>query len=170
MEVSVTPNRSSRPRHCETRTAGTTRTNSCWRASATANATYDLPSPTSSASRAPPYREMMALNRFAAGIWWGASQAGQVAGGVTLATDAPSSSARAAAQTTSRGAASPAGSSATARGSATGTRCSERIRGQRAAVGAIELEGIGDEIVGWFAAFAATRELVPYGRAAAWDR
>ena len=113
---------------------------------------------------------MMALNRFAAGIWWGASQAGQVAGGVTLATDAPSSSARAAAQTTSRGAASPAGSSATARGSATGTRCSERIRGQRAAVGAIELESIGDEIIGGLAALAVTRELRPYGGTAGRDR
>ena len=113
---------------------------------------------------------MMALNRFAAGIWWGASQAGQVAGGVTLATDAPSSSARAAAQTTSRGAASPAGSSATARGSATGTRCSERIRGQRAAVGVIELESIGDEIIGGLAALAVTRELRPYGGTAGRDR
>ena len=114
---------------------------------------------------------MIEVSRSAAGIWCGASHAGQEErGGAIDAIDVPSSSARAAAQATSRGAASPGGSSATARGSATGTRCSDRIRGQRAAVGAIESEGIGDEIVGWFAAFAATRELVPYWRAAAWDR
>ncbi len=82
-----------------------------------------------------------------------------------LARGAPSSSARAALDTTARGDASPPGSMATVRGSATGTRCSERIRGQRAAVGGIELERIGDEIVGGLGARAAPRKLGPDRRA-----
>src|SRR2546429_8359319 len=109
---------------------------------------------------------MIGGGRSGAGIWCGASHAGhEERGGAIHAIGVPSSSARAAAQATSRGAASPGGSSATARGSATGTRCSDRIRGQRAAGGAIEVEGIGDENVGWGAAVAATRGLVPYGSA-----
>src|SRR6266542_3759207 len=77
------------------------------------------------------------------------------------ASDGPSSSARAALPTTSHGCASPAGRSATAKGSGTGTRCSERIRGQRAAVGAIEFERISDEIVSGLTAVTAARELRP---------
>src|SRR6266446_8780044 len=104
---------------------------------------------------------MIALSRSAAGTWCGASQAGQVV--AVGAIVCPSSSARAALATTLRGGASPAlpGASATVRGSATGTRCSERIRGQRAAVGAIELESLGNEIIGGLTALAAARELRP---------
>src|SRR5467141_3127193 len=170
--VSATANRSSKARHCGTRTAGTTRVKGWPQAWATASATYDLPRPTSSASRAPPWRAMIAVSRWAAGTWCGASQAGQVEDGVIAASGAPSSSARAALATTARGDVSPAppappgppGARATVRGSATGTRCSERIRGQRATVGGIELEGIGDEIVGALAAFAAASKLCPHRR------
>src|SRR5882762_8463181 len=159
--VSATANRSSKARHCGTRTAGTTTVNGWPRARATASATYDLPNPTSSASRAPPCRAMIALSRSAAGTWWGASQAGH--GVAPGATAVPSSSARAALATTARGATASPGASATVRGSRTGTRCSERIRGQRAAVGSIELESIGNEIVGGLAALPAARELRPDG-------
>jgi hypothetical protein len=101
---------------------------------------------------------MIAVNRSAAGTWCGASQAGQLEDDLAIDAGggpAPSSSARAALATTARGGASPAGSRATARGSAIGTRCSERIRGQRAAVGGIELEGLRDKIIGGLAAGAA---------------
>ena len=81
------------------------------------------------------------------------------------ASGAPSSSARAALDTTARGDASPPGSSATVRGSAIGTKCSERIRGQRAAVGSIEVERFGDDIVGGLAARAAPGKLGPDRRA-----
>src|SRR5258707_8446145 len=106
---------------------------------------------------------MRALSRSAAGTWWGASQAGH--GIAPGATAVPSSSARAALAMTPRGGASLAlsGARATVRGSRTGTRCSERIRGQRAAVGSIELESIGNEIVGGLAALPAARELRPDG-------
>ena len=102
---------------------------------------------------------MIAVSRSAAGIWCGASQGGHATG----AAGVLSSSARAAAATTERGGASPAGSSATARGSATGTRCSERIRGQRAPVGEFELKDIGDEFVGGLTTGAAPGELLPDG-------
>src|SRR2546422_69215 len=104
---------------------------------------------------------MIEVSRSAAGIWCGASHAGQANDGASDARGAPSSSARAELATTARGGASPAGSRATARGSATGTSCSERMRGQRAAVGGIELESISDEIVGGLAASAATGKLGP---------
>src|SRR6266446_4989645 len=170
--TSCWPNRFNKSRHCGTRTAGTTRVNGWPRARATARATYDLPRPTSSASRAPPWRAMIAVSRSAAGTWCGASQAGQLDDGVIVASGAPSSSARAALATTARGDVSPAspapngppGARATVRGSATGTSCSERIRGQRATVGGIKLEGIGDEIVGALAALAAARKLCPHRR------
>src|SRR2546428_10577658 len=85
--------------------------------------------------------------------------------GVALGTSgALSSSARAALQTTSRGDASPAGWSATARGSGTGTRCSDRIRGQRAAIGLIEMEGVSDEVISGFTGHAAPRERSPGAR------
>src|SRR5437867_3886840 len=163
--TSCWPNRFNKSRHCGTRTAGTTRVNGWPRARATASATYDFPSPTSSASRAPPWRAMIAVSRSAAGTWCGASQAGQ-GDDASDANGAPSSSARAALATTARGDVSPAppgppGARATVRGSATGTRCSERIRGQRATVGGIELEGIGDEIVGALAALASAGKLCP---------
>src|SRR6185503_18154918 len=102
---------------------------------------------------------MMAVRRLAAGTWCGASHDG--GGDVTGARGQPSSSARAAAPTTARGGASPAGSSATARGSATGSRCSERIRGQSAPVGGIELKGVGNEVVGGLVAATEMRELLP---------
>src|SRR5690242_5071989 len=106
---------------------------------------------------------MIALSRSAAGTWCGANQAGHVV--VPGATGGSSSSARAAQAMTLRGGASFAlsGARATARGSATGTSCSERIRGQRAAFGAIELEGVGYEVVGRLAALPAARELRPEG-------
>src|SRR5437899_12126590 len=89
--------------------------------------------------------------------------------GVALGTSgALSSSARAALQTTSRGDASPAGWSATARGSGTGTRCSDRIRGQRAAIGLIEMEGVSDDVISGFAGHAATRERSPGARPGGW--
>src|SRR2546425_1041298 len=103
---------------------------------------------------------MIVLSRSAAGTWCGASHGGHVFD----ASGVQSSSARAALLTTSRGCASLAGSRATARGSGTGTSCSERIRGQRATVGGIELEGIGDEIVGVLAARAAAGKLCPHRR------
>src|SRR6266446_3763349 len=182
--TSCWPNRFNKSRHCGTRTAGTTRVNGWPRARATARATYDFPKPTSSASRAPPWRAMIAVSRSAAGTWCGASQAGQLDDGVIVASGAPSSSARAALATTACGVVSPPppappaspappappalpgppGARATVRGSATGTRCSEMIRGQRATVGGIELEGIGDEIVGALAAFAAASKLCPHRR------
>src|SRR5216110_2791614 len=108
---------------------------------------------------------MIALSRAAAGTWCGANQAGHV---VALgATAGPSSSARAALATTPWAGASLAlsGARATVRGSATGTSCSERIRGQRAAIGSIELEDVSDEIVGGLAATAAPGKLRPDGRA-----
>src|SRR5213076_2188111 len=165
--ASCTPKRSNNARHCATRTAGTTSVNGSRRARATASATYDLPKPTSSASSAPPWRAMIAVSRSAAGTWCGASQAGQTV--AVGATACPSSSARAALATTLRGGASPAspafpalpGARATVSGSATGTSCSERIRGQRAAVGGIELEGLGNEFVGGLTTLAAARELRP---------
>ena len=161
--VSCTPNRSRSVRHWGTSTAGTTSVNGSQRASATASATYDFPKPTSSASSAPPWRAMIEVSRSAAGTWCGASHGGHVFG----ASGVQSSSARAALLTTSRGGAppapaAPAGARATARGSGTGTSCSERIRGQRATVGGIELEGVGDEIVRRFAALAAARERRPH--------
>src|SRR5437667_11326369 len=112
---------------------------------------------------------MIALSRSAAGTWCGASQAGQVRS--VGATACPSSSARAALATMLRGGASPAppGASATVRGSATGTRCSERIRGQRAAGGAIELERLGNEIIGGLTALAAARGFSPDGGGAGRD-
>ena len=110
---------------------------------------------------------MIVLSHSAAGTWCGASHGGHVFD----ASGVQSSSARAALLTTSRGGASPAppappappaGARATARGSGTGTSCSERIRGQRATVGGIELEGVGDEVVRGFAALAAARERRPH--------
>src|SRR2546430_16068254 len=88
--------------------------------------------------------------RAAGGTWWGASHSGHDDWGTPCSSAAPSSSARAARWMTWRGGASRAGWSATVAGSGTGTSCSERIRGQRAAIGLIEFEGISDEVIGRF--------------------
>src|SRR5919197_5011428 len=112
---------------------------------------------------------MMALSRSAAGIWCGASQAGH--GDDEAGAPGPRwSSAPAALAATARGEASPAGSSATASGSETGTSCSERMRGQRAAIGGIELEDVGNEIISGLAGGATARQLRPEGRGMRWDR
>src|SRR5437667_7148409 len=166
--VSSRPKRSSNARHCGTRTAGTTRPNGSLYARAPARATYDLPNPTSSASKAPPWRAMIAVSRSAAGTWCGASQAGHATGGSP--TGGLSSSARAALATTARGGACVPGSRATVSGSATATSCSERMRGQNASVGEVELKSIGDEIIGGFTVAAVTSEVRPDWRAVGRDR
>src|SRR5205807_8040875 len=83
------------------------------------------------------------------------------------ATDSPSSNARAALATTARGGACAAGSRATASGSATATSCSERMRGQNASIGEVELENIGNEFIGGFTVPAVTIEVRP-DRCAVW--
>src|SRR5512145_2693312 len=100
---------------------------------------------------------MMALSRSAAGTWCGASHAGHA----IAETGLPSSSARAALETTSRAGACAPGASVTASGSGTGTSCSDRIRGQRAAVRTVELQGFGDEVVRRLTAVASPRKLGP---------
>src|SRR2546423_5823556 len=108
---------------------------------------------------------MMAVSRSAAGTWCGASHAGHATG--VSATGGRSSSARVALAMTARGAACAAGSRATVSGSATATSCSERMRGQKASIGEIELESIGDEFIGGFTVPAVTCEVRP-DRCAIW--
>src|SRR6267143_6783886 len=107
---------------------------------------------------------MTAVNRSAAGRWYGVSQGGGSAG-----TSGRSSRARAARAATAAGAADASAPSRRANGSAGVSRCSDRIRGgavERTAVGGIEVEQLGDESFVGRAAGAIRREPWPTGRCA----
>src|SRR2546430_8307254 len=108
--------------------------------------------------------------RAAGGTWWGASHSGHDDWGTPCYSAAPSSSARAARWMTWRGGASRPGWSATVSGSGTGTSCSDRIRGQRAAIGLIEFEGISDEVIGGFAVTAVFGQRRPQRGIRRWNR
>src|SRR5204862_7802308 len=118
-------------------------------ARAAASATYDLPRPTASASRAPPYRATMPTSRSAAGTWWGASHAGHGAS-LWSASGGRSSNARAPRAATAAAGSTAPGVRRQASGSGSGARCSERIRGgcvQCTAVRGVELVDVGNGVV-----------------------
>src|SRR5256885_5265657 len=112
---------------------------------------------------------MIVLTGWAAGTGWGASHSGHADWGAHSSA-APSSSGRAARWMTWRGGASRPGWSATVSGSGTGTSCSDRIRGQRAAIGLIEFEGISDEVIGRFAVTAVFGQRRPERGIRRWNR
>src|SRR5947207_9655146 len=160
------PYRSNRPRHWSTSTAGTTSANGSPSARATASATYDLPRPTASASRAPPWRARMPTSRAAAGTWCWASHAGHGAS-PSSASGARSSNARAPSAATAGAGPTAPGVSKQASGSGSGARCSGRIRGgcvQRTAVRGLELVHVGNRVVVGGIRAALLRERAPRRR------